>query len=94
MSDIIQTKEAQPQVAEDYSKRPTVQEKNADVTLRLLEEHGDRFGPLTPEAEKKLRRKLYLRIMTLLSAINIMVFVSCLSQHSLTILRELYTDGR
>lgn len=81
MSEITETKGATPQVADDFSKRPAVQEKNADVTLRLLEEHGDQFGPLTPEAEKKLRRKLYLRIMTLLSAINIMLFVSCTSHH-------------
>lgn len=66
--------EAQPQAAVP-SKAKTVAEKNADVTLRLLEKHGDEFGPLTPEAEKKLRRKLYLRVMTLLSAINIMLFV-------------------
>lgn len=58
------------------SKGKTVSEKNADVTLRLLEQHGDEFGPLTPEIEKKIRRKLYLRVMTLLSAINIMLFVS------------------
>ncbi|CAI7618584.1 unnamed protein product [Penicillium pancosmium] len=45
----------------------TVQEKYADVTLRLLEDHGDDFGPLTPEKEKKLRRKLYFHIMFLLS---------------------------
>ncbi|KAK8073985.1 allantoate permease of the major facilitator superfamily, partial [Apiospora phragmitis] len=55
-------------------KGRTVTEKYADATLRLLEGHGDDFGPLTPEAEKKLRRKLYLRLMILLSAINIMLF--------------------
>lgn len=67
-------KAVQPEVS-GHSNQKTVQEKNADVTLRLLEEHGDKFGELTPEAEKKLRRKLYLRIMLLLSAINIMLFV-------------------
>ncbi|GJD03035.1 major facilitator superfamily transporter [Colletotrichum higginsianum] len=65
---------AGPQVT-SQSKGKTVTEKNADVTLRLLEQHGDDFGPLTPEMEKKIRRKLYLRVMTLLSAINIMLFV-------------------
>lgn len=69
-------KSVDPQVTTTPSKGKTVAEKNADVTLRLLEKHGDEFGPLTPEAEKKLRRKLYLRLMTLLSAINIMLFVS------------------
>ncbi|KAK2757399.1 transporter PB1C11.03 [Colletotrichum kahawae] len=67
-------KEIQPSV-KSPPKGKTVSEKNADITLRLLEQHGDDFGPLTPEAEKKLRRKLYWRIMTLLSAINIMLFV-------------------
>lgn len=54
----------------------TVQESYADVTLRLVEEHGDEFGPLTPEKEKKLRRKLYFYIMGLMSVINIVLFVS------------------
>lgn len=53
----------------------TVAEKYADVTLRLVEDHGDDFGPLTPEKEKKLRRKLYLHVMVLVSAINFMLFV-------------------
>lgn len=66
--------EKEPQVSSPHAGK-TVTEKDADVTLRLIEEHGDKFGPLTPEAEKKLRRKLYLRLMTLLSAINILLFV-------------------
>ncbi len=52
-----------------------VNEKYADVTLRILEDHGDEFGPLTPDKEKKLRRKLYLHVMGLLSAINLLLFV-------------------
>lgn len=54
----------------------TVTEKYADVTLRLIEDHGDEFGPLTPEKEKALQRKLYRNIMILISAINIILFVS------------------
>ncbi|PLB49758.1 permease of the major facilitator superfamily [Aspergillus steynii IBT 23096] len=53
----------------------TVQEKYADVTLRLIEEHDDEFGPLTEEKEKRLRRKLYWNIMFLLSVINITLFI-------------------
>lgn len=75
MAEIVETKEASPQINDKTPKGPAVEERNADVTLRLLEKHGHEFGPLTPEAEKKLRRKLYLRIMLLLSAINIMLFV-------------------
>lgn len=61
-----------------------VQEKYADVTLRLLEDHGDDFGRLTPDNEKKLRRKLYFHIIFLLSVINIMLFVSSLRHISNT----------
>ena len=53
-----------------------VEEKYADVTLRIVEEHGEDFAPLTPEGEKKLRRKLYWHVMGLLSAINLLLFVS------------------
>ncbi|CAH0024760.1 unnamed protein product [Clonostachys rhizophaga] len=60
---------------EDLSAGKTVSAKYADVTLRLLEEHGDKVGPLTPEIEKKLRRKLYLRLIVLVSAINIVLFI-------------------
>ncbi|KAF7561612.1 hypothetical protein G7046_g2530 [Stylonectria norvegica] len=52
-----------------------VSEKYADVTLRIVEDHGKDFGPLTPENEKKLRRKLYLYVMGLLSAINLLLFI-------------------
>lgn len=57
----------------------TVEERDADVTLRLIEQHGHEFGPLTPEAEKKLKRKLYLHIMVLVSVINLVLFVSWIS---------------
>ncbi|KAB8236046.1 major facilitator superfamily domain-containing protein [Aspergillus alliaceus] len=53
----------------------TVDEKYADVTLRIIEHHGDEFGPLSPEKEKALRRKLYRHIMVLLSAVNIILFI-------------------
>lgn len=53
-----------------------VAERDADVTLRLIEAHGDGFPPLSPEKVKKLQWKLYWRIMGLLSLINIMLFVS------------------
>lgn len=53
----------------------TVQEKDADVTLHILERYGDDFGPLSPKKEKKLRGKLYWHVMGLLSAINLLLFV-------------------
>lgn len=57
-----------------------IETKYADETLRILELHGDSVGPLTAEKEKKLRRKLYWRIFGLLSAINLLLFVSSLSE--------------
>jgi hypothetical protein len=63
------------QSREKEEETAIVSEKYADVTLRLVEEHGDQFGPLTPEKEKKLRRKLYWHVMGLLSAINLLLFV-------------------
>ena len=61
--------------AEVAPRKITVDGRNADVTLRLLEDHGHKFGPLTPEKEQQLRRTIYRRLMTLLSAINIVLFV-------------------
>jgi hypothetical protein len=60
----------------DTSVGKSVESKYADATLQFLEEHGDKVPPLTPEADKRLRRKLYLRLMGLLSAVNIVLFVS------------------
>ena len=54
----------------------TVQEKYADVTLRLVEEFEHTVEPLTPEGEKKLNRKLYLHVMLLVSVVNLVLFVS------------------
>lgn len=62
----------------------TVTEKYADVTLRLIEEHGDHVSPLTPEHAAKVKRKLYLRLMGLLSMINIMLFVGLWSHTTAT----------
>lgn len=56
----------------------SIETKYADETLRILELHGDSVGPLTTEKEKKLRHKLYWRIFGLLSAINLLLFVSSL----------------
>ncbi|RSL96113.1 hypothetical protein CEP52_011691 [Fusarium oligoseptatum] len=60
---------------EQSGETAVVSEKFADATLRIVEEHGDEFGPLTPEKEKKLRRKLYWYVMGLLSAINLLLFI-------------------
>lgn len=79
-------------LAEESPGKKTIDARNADVTLRLLEEHGHEFGPLTEEKEKKLRRTIYWRLMTLLSAVNIVLFVRYiirrLTRLRLTVLRS------
>lgn len=60
---------------QDGKNLTTIAERYADQTLRIIEDHGDEFGPLTPEKEMKLRRKLYWHVMGLLSAINLLLFV-------------------
>lgn len=54
----------------------TIEEKYADVTLRLVEQYGHTVAPLTAEGEKKLNLKLYLHLLSLLLIINLMLFVS------------------
>lgn len=58
-----------------------VAEKYADETLRIIEDHGKEFEPLTPERERVLVRKLYLHVMGLLLAINLVLFVSFTMRH-------------
>ncbi|KAF8855782.1 putative allantoate permease of the major facilitator superfamily [Acephala macrosclerotiorum] len=53
----------------------TIEEKYADVTLRLVEKYGHTVAPLTPEREKKLRWKLWLHIMLLLCVVNLVLFI-------------------
>lgn len=67
--------EKQPPVT-TYPDTKTIKENYADVTLRIIEDHGNEFEPLTPETEKKLTRKLYLNIVVLVSIINLVLFVS------------------
>lgn len=69
---------AEPTATESPSPKNerAIDTKYADETLRILELHGDSVGLLTAEKEKKLRRKLYWRIFGLLSAINLLLFVS------------------
>lgn len=72
----IDTDLSRAQSQERTGEKAVISEKYADETLRIVEEHGDDFGPLTPEKEKALRRKLYWNVMGLLSAINLLLFVS------------------
>lgn len=72
--------QAQPMAIKSLSpkKERAIDTKYADETLRILQLHGDSVGSLTTEKEKTLRRKLYWRIFGLLSAINLLLFVSLL----------------
>jgi hypothetical protein len=54
----------------------TIEEKYANVTLRLIEKYGPTLTPLTLEGEKTLDRKLYIHVMLLVCDINLVLFVS------------------
>ncbi len=58
-------------------KLKTVEEKYADVTLRLVEQYAHTIDPLTPAQEKNLNRKLWLHIVFVVCFINLILFVSC-----------------
>jgi len=60
----------------EVSSLLVIDQKYADETLQLVEEYDSTFGPITPEFEKKLRWKLYLHLTVLITAINLMLFVS------------------
>ncbi|KGO73697.1 Major facilitator superfamily domain, general substrate transporter [Penicillium italicum] len=66
--------EKQPPVT-THPDTKTIKENYADVTLRIIEDHGNEFGPLTPEKETKLKRKLYLHIVVLVSFINVLLYI-------------------
>lgn len=80
---IIPDTKGQPLAASDQvsmDKGKVVSERAADETLHLIEEHGANVGPLTPEAEKKLTRKLQLHILVLVIVIDLMLYVRHLSK--------------
>jgi len=52
-----------------------VQARYVDVTTTFLEQHGASVGELTPEVERRLRRKLYVHVLLLAIFINAMMFV-------------------
>jgi len=52
-----------------------IQKKYADVTLDLIQQNGGDVGELTPEKEKKLRRKLWLTILPIVFIINATLFI-------------------
>lgn len=53
-----------------------ISERAADETLRLVEEHGSNVGVLTPESEKKLKRKIYVHVLLLVIIIDLMLYAS------------------
>ena len=59
--------------------RITVSDRQADITLRFLEEHDYEFGPVTPEKERKLLWKLYLYVLGIAIVTNLVLFVSVYS---------------
>ncbi|ODQ64127.1 MFS general substrate transporter [Nadsonia fulvescens var. elongata DSM 6958] len=51
-----------------------VDEKNADATLKFMEQYGGQ-QPLTPEGETKLNRKLRFILLPLILLVNTMLFI-------------------
>ncbi|KAF5567912.1 major facilitator superfamily domain-containing protein [Fusarium napiforme] len=47
----------------------------ADETLDLIEKHGHEVGELTPEKKKKLKRKIYIHVLLLVTFIDFMLYV-------------------
>ncbi|RDW74824.1 MFS transporter-9 [Coleophoma cylindrospora] len=54
---------------------PISEEKYADVTLLFLQQHEHNVGPLTPEKEKKLKRKLYCYVVLLAIVIDLILYI-------------------
>ncbi|WAO95653.1 Hypothetical protein NCS54_01328700 [Fusarium falciforme] len=52
-----------------------ISNKAADETLELIEQYGNDVGELTPEGEKKLKRKLYIHVLLLVTFIDFMLYV-------------------
>ncbi|OKL60075.1 putative transporter PB1 [Talaromyces atroroseus] len=52
-----------------------VEIRKADETTKFVEEHGDGVEPPTPQELKKLNMKIYLRLILLLIAIDLMLFI-------------------
>lgn len=52
-----------------------VEDKDADVTLNFFIENDSKVGPLTPEAEKKLVRKIHLKVFLVICAISVVLFL-------------------
>ncbi|ESW97903.1 hypothetical protein KL918_003286 [Ogataea parapolymorpha] len=48
--------------------------KNADVTLKFMEEHDAMVGELSPDQEKALYRKLLRRVLVIVFVINLLMF--------------------
>lgn len=53
-----------------------ISDRAADETLRIIEEHGNDVGELTPESEKTLERKIYVHVLLLVIIIDLMLYVS------------------
>lgn len=53
-----------------------ISDRAADETLRIIEQHGNDVGELTPGSEKILKRKIYVHVLILVIIIDLMLYVS------------------
>ncbi|KAK6197354.1 major facilitator superfamily domain-containing protein [Scheffersomyces amazonensis] len=70
----------QHSVEEDLESRndgkiKEVDEKYADLTLKLIQDYGDKVQPLTPEQEKKLVHKIYFSVVLIGFLVNFTLFL-------------------
>jgi sugar phosphate permease len=78
--------------SEDKELAKVIDNKNADVALKLFEEFESIAGELTPEAEKKLQWKLWLRIFPMVFAVNFLLFMDKNTMGYATLL-DLFEDA-
>ncbi|KAK6457068.1 putative allantoate permease of the major facilitator superfamily [Scheffersomyces xylosifermentans] len=69
-----------------------IREKDADVTLKLIEEWGDSVPDFTGEQAKLLSRKLWLTVVPILFTVNLMLFMDKNAMGYATLL-GLFEDG-
>lgn len=63
-----------PQLAARQEQN-TVDEKNADATLRFMDAYGHTVEPLTAAEQRTVTRKLHIYITALIVGLNLVLFV-------------------
>ncbi|ONH66210.1 High affinity cysteine transporter [Cyberlindnera fabianii] len=62
-------------IQSDTELKKVTDTKNVDVSLKLFEDYEEQAGELTPELEKKLKRKIWLIIFPIVFSCNFLLFL-------------------